>query len=82
MDVLPWNHKVYIEAKQIDQYGWYSFKDCKYVEAIEVEEGHPHLYSRNNCLLEKGKNKLLLACKNSILPANIRYISYPSFTGK
>ena len=82
MNVLPWNNKVYIEAKQIDQYGWYSFKDCKYVEAIEVEEGHPHLYSRNNCLLEKGKNKLLLACKNSILPANIRYISYPSFTGK
>ncbi len=82
MNILPWNNKVYIEAEQIDQYGWYSFNDCKYVEAIEVEEGHPHLYSRNNCLLERGKNKLLLACKNSILPANIRYISYPSFTGK
>jgi len=36
--------------------------------SIEVEEGNPVFYAKNNCLIRKKDNVLCMACSNSVIP--------------
>ena len=45
----------------------YTF-DRNELEGITVEEGHPLYHSEGNCLIETESKKLLLGCKNSVIP--------------
>ena len=44
------------------------------IEEIVVEDGHPRLISVGNCLIDAKLNRLLLVCKKSKIPANIKSI--------
>lgn len=82
MNILPCNNKVFIGKDDVDKSGAYYVQNCSDVEKIEVESGHPHLYSDGNCLLRRRELSLLLVGKNCCLPGFIRKIEYPAFTRK
>lgn len=41
------------------------FDGCSGLESITVEEGHPRLYSDENCLIDSETKTLMYGCKNS-----------------
>ena len=45
---------------------------CSKVESITVEEGNIAYYSEDNCLLAKLDNRVILGCKNSVIPTDGR----------
>lgn len=46
------------------------FYFCSSIESIIVEEGNPKYRSQSNCLIDIESEKLLLGCKNSIIPSD------------
>lgn len=46
------------------------FYFCSSIESIIVEEGNPKYRSESNCLIDIESEKLLLGCKNSIIPSD------------
>lgn len=82
MNFSPQNNKLIILKNQHDSsryYPYYGFSNCENLDSIEVEYGHPHLYSMNNCLIRKNELELILGCKNSEVPHFITKINYPAF---
>lgn len=83
MNLSPQNNVLYINKNQYNNshyFPYYSFCDCENIESIDVEKGHPHLYSINNCLIHKNEpGNLLLGCKSSKIPCFITKINYPAF---
>lgn len=53
-----------------------------YLSSISVESGNSKYDSRNNCnaLIETGKNKLILGCKNTIIPDDVTSIGSDAFS--
>ena len=47
--------------------------------AIEVEKDNLYYYSIDNCLIEKNNKRLILGCKNSIIPNDIKSIGQHAF---
>lgn len=45
-----------------------AFKTTPALEQITVEEGNKYFKSIDNCLIDKRTNKLIVGCKNSIIP--------------
>ncbi len=50
-------------------------------EKIEVSSKNKNFYAKNNCIIKKSNNELVLACKNSIIPNEVKVIGYYSFYG-
>ena len=49
------------------------------IESITVEEGNPYYYSKDNCLIEKGSETLIMGCKNSVIPSTVKKIGKLAF---
>lgn len=59
-----------------------AFNYCsRSLESIIVEINNPNYYSEGNCLIEKTTNKLILGCKNSIIPSGVTSIGNYAFYG-
>ena len=57
------------------------FRACTNLETIIVEEGNTSFDSRDNCnaIIDKSVNRLILGCKNTIIPNSITSIGMSSF---
>ena len=58
-----------------------AFMGCGNLESITVEEGNPYFHAVNNCLIETATGKLILGCKNSVIPddGSVRTIGFGAF---
>ena len=46
------------------------FEECCHIEALTVSEGNAVYYSKNNCIIEKQTKRLVMGCKNSVIPSD------------
>lgn len=58
-----------------------AFFNCSSLESITVDKNNKKYYSDGNCLIEKDYNRLILGCKNSIIPNDIKIIGSYAFYG-
>ena len=58
-----------------------AFSGCSGLTSIEVSDDNKAYYSENNCIIERGSKKLVLGCKNSIIPDDITEIAISAFEG-
>ncbi len=61
--------------------GEYAFYGCTGLESITVNSENTKYYSENNCIIEKETKKLILGCKNSIIPNDVIIIGDYAFSG-
>ena len=52
----------------VTEIGEYAFRGCVSLESITVDADNPIYESKNNCLIERATGKILLGCKNSVIP--------------
>ena len=54
---------------------------CEALTSIVVESGNPVYDSRNNCnaIIETGTNKLIVGCKNTVIPESVTEIGNSAF---
>ena len=59
------------------------FTDCVNLASITVEEGNTVYDSRNDCnaIIETASNTLLVGCKSTIIPEDVKKIGYSAFYG-
>lgn len=57
------------------------FSGCSSIESIEVDSENPVYYSEGNCIIEKESKKLVLGCKNSVIPKDVSSIGKYAFCG-
>ena len=64
--------------------GQFAFLGCSGLESIVVESGNPKYDSRNNCnaIIETSTNKLIVGCKNTIIPNSVTSIGSYAFDGR
>ena len=61
--------------------GWNAFAFASNIEQITVDEANEWLYVENNCLITKSEKKLVLGCKNSVIPNDVTEIEQSAFKG-
>ena len=44
-----------------------AFRRCTALESLQVTDGNPIYYTRDNCLIETATKTLLVGCKNSVI---------------
>ena len=66
---------------KVTDIGWTAFQHCDGLTKIEVDNNNIKYTSENNCIIEKATKKLILGCKNSIIPNDITYIASAAFYG-
>ena len=61
-----------------------AFDDCKELTSIIVDSNNAVYDSRNNCnaIIEKSANKLIVGCKNTIIPDSVINIGDTAFFGR
>ena len=69
---------LYIPAS-LDSIGPCVFSYCNDLDAIIVDPDNPKYYSENNALITKNDKTLLAACKNTVIPDDIRGIGSYAF---
>ena len=57
------------------------FHGCTGLSSIEIKDGNEKYYSQNNCVIERATKKLVLGCKNSIIPDDVTAIGEDAFDG-
>ena len=59
------------------------FQNCSSLASIVVEAGNPNFDSRDNCnaIINKNNNKLIVGCKNTVIPGSVTEIGEGAFTG-
>ena len=65
----------------IESIGEDAFKGCPNILIIEVDSKNEFYYSKDNCLLDKATNVLLLGCKSSVIPEGTEVIGSGAFAG-
>lgn len=70
--------------KSMTQVAISSLSNCQNLASIVVEEGHPTYDSRDNCnaIIETATNKLVLGCKNTVIPSSVNAIASNSYICK
>lgn len=60
-----------------------AFGYCENLSTITVDENNPVYHSSGNCIIETETKKLILGCKNSVIPADgsVTTVGYGSFVG-
>ena len=63
--------------------GYGVFSECSSLESIIVDEGNHRYDSRNNCnaIIETSTNKLVVGCKNTMIPNSVTSIWSNAFSG-
>ena len=69
---------LYIPAS-VDSIGPCVFSHCHELDAIIVDPENPKYYSETNALITRNDKTLLVACKNTVIPDNIRRIGSYAF---
>ncbi len=69
---------LYIPAS-VDSIGQCVFSYCNDLDAIIVDPDNPKYYSENNALITKNDKTILTACKNTVIPDDIRGIGSYAF---
>ena len=61
----------------------YAFSRCSGLTSIKVESGNSYFDSRNNCnaIIETGTNRLVVGCKNTVIPQTVTSIGDYAFYG-
>lgn len=58
-----------------------AFYCCKSLQSIQVSAQNPTYYAENNCCIEIKTHRLIIGCKNSMLPDGIVSIATGAFRG-
>lgn len=58
-----------------------AFYKCKSLQSIQVSKQNPAYYSKNNCCIETKTQRLIIGCKNSIVPEGVTSIADMAFIG-
>ena len=62
-----------------------AFADCPALEDLQVDTANTHYDSRQNChaiiCTWKGKLMLVVGCKNTVMPDDVRYVAPQAFAG-
>ena len=68
-------------GKSVDFIGEAAFNHCSALESITVASDNPHFDSRNDCnaIIETRINKLVVGCRNTVMPDNIVRIGLQAF---
>lgn len=63
--------------------GGYPFAGCSNLETIIVDKNNPVFHSANNCLIKTDEKRLVLGCKNSVVPddGSVTSIGAGAFSG-
>lgn len=61
--------------------GKYGFMYCDNLDTIVADKDNATYYSKNNCLIEKTTQKLMLGCQSSVIPAEVKSIGDYAFCG-
>lgn len=56
-----------------------TFFGCFDLEEIIVDSQNPAYYSQGNCIIEKSTKKLIVGCKTSIIPNDVKIIGFCAF---
>ena len=56
-----------------------SFYRCPSLSSLEVVHGNEIYYSEKHCIIEKATSKLVVGCKSSVVPDNIKIIGVGAF---
>ena len=56
-----------------------TFFGCSDLEEIIVDSQNPKYYSKDNCLIEKSTKKLIVGCKTSVIPNDVKIIGFCAF---
>lgn len=58
-----------------------AFAYCDGIETLSVDPNNQTFYAENNCIIESSSNKIVLGCKNSVIPSNVTSIGANAFEG-
>ncbi len=58
-----------------------AFEYCYGISSLSVSSGNKTFYSNGNCIIERATNKLVLGCKNSVIPSGVTSIGKWAFSG-
>ena len=75
--------KKVVIGNEVTSIGGVAFYDCSGLTSIVVENGNSKYDSRNNCnaIIETSSNKLIVGCKNTVIPNNVTSIGDYAFNG-
>lgn len=75
--------KKIIIPKSVEEIDNRAFEGCTSLESIVVDPDNERYCSKNNCLIDKKKQSLVLGCKNSTIPSDctVKYIERGAFCG-
>ena len=73
------NGRVFIpkDVTEIEPYDVKGFP----IESIEVDPKNPVYCAKGNCLLSKDGKRVIVGCKNSVIPEGVTEIGYDAFAG-
>ena len=63
----------------VKEIGGSQFSGCVGLTSITVAGKNKVYYSENNCIIERKSKKLVLGCKNSVIPDSVTEIGYDAF---
>lgn len=58
-----------------------AFAYCDGIETLSVDPNNQTFYAENNCIIENNSKKIVLGCKNSVIPSNVTSIGASAFEG-
>ena len=64
----------------VQSIGNYTFSGCTRLASIIVEKSNPKYYSQNNCIIEKGTERLVVGINTSYIPEQIKAIGRGAFS--
>ncbi len=75
--------KSIIIPENVTSIGTSAFSGCSGLETIEVANDNPIYNSQNNCnaIINTATKELIVGCKNTIIPNNVKYIGSYAFRG-
>ncbi|MDE6758970.1 MAG: leucine-rich repeat domain-containing protein [Clostridia bacterium] len=87
---LEYAQKLYLNNKlvtdltipaEITKFDIYAFYNCVDLSSITVDPNNAVYRSQDNCLIEKQTDRLVLGCKNSVIPEYVKSIGSSAFEG-
>ena len=66
-------------GKGITQLGEGSFYRCPALSSFEVSKDNTAYYAESGCIIEKSTSKLVVGCKNTVIPSNVKIIGVGAF---